>query len=143
MNTNSEKHRLVPKGITFPLFFSLLSFYLGGSQQHDRYNAGGIQTDHEPFRYADSLDTGCLLLIGLRLLRTARCHLYQKHTYKSGVLLGLGLCDYGYPPVLSGHAGQQHQFSTEFRDVSVRNLRAICRFISSGDFNECLCLLTG
>lgn len=117
MNTNSEKHRLVPKGITFPfiLLTSLFFIWAVPNNMTDTMLAAFKRIMSLSDTQTAWIQVVCYLL-GYGCFALPGAIFIKKHTYKSGVLLGLGLCITGtllfYPAMLANSISSPLSFAT-------------------------------
>ena len=117
MNTNSEKHRLVPAGIIFPfiLLTSLFFIWAVPNNMTDTMLAAFKRIMSLSDTQTAWIQVVCYLL-GYGCFALPGAIFIKKHTYKSGVLLGLGLCITGtllfYPAMLANSISSPLSFAT-------------------------------
>lgn len=106
MNTNATKHRLVPAGILFPfiLLTSLFFIWAVPNNMTDTMLAAFKRIMSLSDTQTAWIQVVCYLL-GYGCFAIPGAIFIKKHTYKSGVLLGLGFCIIGgllfYPAMLA------------------------------------------
>ena len=117
MDTNSEKHRLVPAGIIFPfiLLTSLFFIWAVPNNMTDTMLAAFKRIMSLSDTQTAWIQVVCYLL-GYGCFALPGAIFIKKHTYKSGVLLGLGLCITGtllfYPAMLANSISSPLSFAT-------------------------------
>lgn len=117
MNNNSEKHRLVPAGIIFPfiLLTSLFFIWAVPNNMTDTMLAAFKRIMSLSDTQTAWIQVVCYLL-GYGCFALPGAIFIKKHTYKSGVLLGLGLCITGtllfYPAMLANSISSPLSFAT-------------------------------
>lgn len=145
MNTNSEKHRLVPAGIIFPfiLLTSLFFIWAVPNNMTDTMLAAFKRIMSLSDTRTAWIQVVCYLL-GYGCFALPGAIFIKKHTYKSGVLLGLGLCITGtflfYPALLANGISSPLSFATYlfaifvlFAGLSVLETSANAYVYSLGD----------
>jgi FHS family L-fucose permease-like MFS transporter len=145
MNTNSEKHRLVPVGIIFPfiLLTSLFFIWAVPNNMTDTMLAAFKRIMSLSDTRTAWIQVVCYLL-GYGCFALPGAIFIKKHTYKSGVLLGLGLCITGtflfYPALLANGISSPLSFATYlfaifvlFAGLSVLETSANAYVYSLGD----------
>lgn len=117
MNANVEKHRLVPTGILFPfiLLTSLFFIWAVPNNMTDTMLAAFKRIMSMNDTQTAWIQVVCYLL-GYGCFALPGAIFIKKHTYKSGVLLGLGLCIFGnllfYPAMLANNISSPLSFAT-------------------------------
>ena len=117
MNSNVEKHRLVPAGIVFPfiLLTSLFFIWAVPNNMTDTMLAAFKRIMSLSDTQTAWIQVVCYLL-GYGCFALPGAIFIKKHTYKSGVLLGLGLCITGgilfYPAMLANNISSPLSFAT-------------------------------
>lgn len=117
MNANVEKHRLVPTGILFPfiLLTSLFFIWAVPNNMTDTMLAAFKRIMSMNDTQTAWIQVVCYLL-GYGCFALLGAIFIKKHTYKSGVLLGLGLCIFGnllfYPAMLANNISSPLSFAT-------------------------------
>lgn len=117
MNANVEKHRLVPTGILFPfiLLTSLFFIWAVPNNMTDTMLAAFKRIMSMNDTQTAWIQIVCYLL-GYGCFALPGAIFIKKHTYKSGVLLGLGLCIFGnllfYPAMLANNISSPLSFAT-------------------------------
>jgi FHS family L-fucose permease-like MFS transporter len=117
MNTESTKHRLVPEGIIFPfiLLTSLFFIWAVPNNMTDTMLAAFKRIMSLSDTQTAWIQVVCYLL-GYGFFALPGAIFIKKHTYKSGVLLGLGLCITGtllfYPAMLANSISSPLSFAT-------------------------------
>lgn len=117
MNANVEKHRLVPTGILFPfiLLTSLFFIWAVPNNMTDTILAAFKRIMSMNDTQTAWIQVVCYLL-GYGCFALPGAIFIKKHTYKSGVLLGLGLCIFGnllfYPAMLANNISSPLSFAT-------------------------------
>ena len=116
MNTTSEKHRLVPAGIIFPfiLLTSLFFIWAVPNNMTDTMLAAFKRIMSLSDTQTAWIQVVCYLL-GYGFFALPGAIFIKKHTYKSGVLLGLAFCITGgflfYPAMLANDIGSFLSFA--------------------------------
>ncbi len=117
MNSNVEKHRLVPAGIVFPfiLLTSLFFIWAVPNNMTDTMLAAFKRIMSLSDTQTAWIQVVCYLL-GYGCFALPGAIFIKKHTYKYGVLLGLGLCIFGgvlfYPAMLANNISSPLSFAT-------------------------------
>ncbi len=117
MNKNVEKHRLVPSGIVFPfiLLTSLFFIWAVPNNMTDTMLAAFKRIMSLSDTQTAWIQVVCYLL-GYGCFALPGAIFIKKHTYKSGVLLGLGMCVLGtmlfYPAMLANGISSPLSFAT-------------------------------
>lgn len=142
---HTEKHRLVPEGITFPfiLLTSLFFIWAVPNNMTDTMLAAFKRIMSLSDTRTAWIQISCYLL-GYGCFALPGAIFIKKHTYKSGVLLGLGLCITGtflfYPALLANSISSPLSFATYlfaifvlFAGLSVLETSANAYVYSLGD----------
>jgi len=145
MNTSIQKHRLVPAGIIFPfaLLTSLFFIWAVPNNMTDTMLAAFKRIMSLSDTQTAWIQVVCYLL-GYGCFALPGAIFIKKHTYKSGVLLGLGLCITGtllfYPAMLANSINSPLSFATYlfaifvlFAGLSVLETSANAYVYSLGD----------
>ena len=145
MNTISEKHRLLPAGIIFPFFLLTSLFFIWAvpNNMTDTMLAAFKRIMSLSDTQTAWIQVVCYLL-GYGCFALPGAIFIKKHTYKSGVLLGLGLCITGtllfYPAMLANSISSALSFATYlfaifvlFSGLSVLETSANAYVYSLGD----------
>ncbi len=117
MNSSVEKQRLVPPGIVFPfiLLTSLFFIWAVPNNMTDTMLAAFKRIMSLSDTQTAWIQVVCYLL-GYGCFALPGAIFIKKHTYKSGVLLGLGLCITGgilfYPAMLANNISSPLSFAT-------------------------------
>lgn len=117
MNSSVEKQRLVPAGIVFPfiLLTSLFFIWAVPNNMTDTMLAAFKRIMSLSDTQTAWIQVVCYLL-GYGCFALPGAIFIKKHTYKSGVLLGLGLCITGgilfYPAMLANNISSPLSFAT-------------------------------
>lgn len=117
MNSKVEKHRLVPAGIIFPfiLLTSLFFIWAVPNNMTDTMLAAFKRIMSLNDTQTAWIQVVCYLL-GYGCFALPGAIFIKKHTYKSGVLLGLGLCILGnllfFPAMLVNNISSPLSFAT-------------------------------
>lgn len=118
MNTNNvEKHRLVPAGIVFPFILLTSLFFLWAvpNNMTDTMLAAFKRIMSLTDTQTAWIQVVCYLL-GYGCLALPAAIFIKKHTFKSGVLMGLALCILGstlfYPAMLANNISSPLSFAT-------------------------------
>ena len=117
MNSSVEKQRLVPAGIVFPfiLLTSLFFIWAVPNNMTDTMLAAFKRIMSLSDTQTAWIQVVCYLL-GYGCFALPGAIFIKKHTYKSGVLLGLGLCITGgilfYPAMLANNISSPFSFAT-------------------------------
>ena len=145
MNTISEKHRLLPAGIIFPFFLLTSLFFIWAvpNNMTDTMLAAFKRIMSLSDTQTAWIQVVCYLL-GYGCFALPSAIFIKKHTYKSGVLLGLGLCITGnlvfYYAILANSISSPLSFATYlfaifvlFSGLSVLETSANAYVYSLGD----------
>lgn len=117
MNRNIEKHRLVPPGIVFPFILLTALFFIWAvpNNMTDTMLAAFKRIMSLSDTQTAWIQVVCYLL-GYGCFALPGAIFIKKHTYKSGVLLGLGMCVLGtllfYPAMLANNISSPLSFAT-------------------------------
>ncbi len=124
MNSSVEKQRLVPAGIVFPfiLLTSLFFIWAVPNNMTDTMLAAFKRIMSLSDTQTAWIQVVCYLL-GYGCFALPGAIFIKKHTYKSGVLLGLGLCITGgilfYPAMLANNISSPLSFATYLMAIFV------------------------
>ncbi len=124
MNSSVEKQRLVPAGIVFPfiLLTSLFFIWAVPNNMTDTMLAAFKRIMSLSDTRTAWIQVVCYLL-GYGCFALPGAIFIKKHTYKSGVLLGLGLCITGgilfYPAMLANNISSPLSFATYLMAIFV------------------------
>ncbi len=145
MNSNVVKHRLVPAGIIFPFFLLTSLFFIWAvpNNMTDTMLAAFKRIMSLSDTQTAWIQVVCYLL-GYGFFALPGAIFIKKHNYKSGVLLGLGLCIFGtllfYPAMLANGISSPLSFATYlfaifvlFAGLSVLETSANAYVYSLGD----------
>lgn len=117
MNKDIEKHRLVPPGILFPFILLTALFFIWAVPNNltDTMLAAFKRIMSLTDTQTAWIQVVCYLL-GYGCFALPGAIFIKKHTYKSGVLLGLGMCVLGtmlfYPAMLVNNISSPLSFAT-------------------------------
>lgn len=117
MSANKEKHRLIPEGILFPfiLLTSLFFIWAVPNNMTDTMLAAFKRIMSLTDAETAWIQVVCYLL-GYGCLALPAAIFIKKYTFKSGVLVGLGLCIFGsmlfYPAMLANNISSPLSFAT-------------------------------
>ena len=145
MNKNIEKHQLVPPGIVFPFILLTALFFIWAvpNNMTDTMLAAFKRIMSLSDTQTAWIQVVCYLL-GYGFFALPGAIFIKKHTYKSGVLLGLGMCVLGtmlfYPAMLANNLSSPLSFATYlfaifvlFAGLSVLETSANAYVYSLGD----------